>query len=180
MHTESDLYGLMAEFDEASDLMDAVRAARDAGYERMDAFSPFPVEGLSPLVGMKYARLYWVMLIGAVVGGIIGFGMQYYAMVIDYPLNVGGRPLNSWPSFVPVTFELMVLVAAFATVLGLFALNGLPQPYHPVFNVAAFKAASNDRFFLCIEGDDPQFELEQTRRFLCGLPDVVEVHDVQF
>ncbi|MBK8901632.1 MAG: DUF3341 domain-containing protein [Anaerolineaceae bacterium] len=174
-----ELYGLMAEFGEADELLEAAKAVRDAGYERVDAFSPFPVEGLSPVLGMHQARLYWIVLAGVLLGAVIGFGIQYYAMVIDYPLNVGGRPYNSWPSFVPVTFELAILVAAFAAILGMFALNGLPQPYHPVFNVAAFAGASRDRFFLCIEAADAQFDLLKTRRFLEGLDGVEGVYEVE-
>ncbi|MCB8984935.1 MAG: DUF3341 domain-containing protein [Ardenticatenaceae bacterium] len=169
----------MAEFAEADALKTAAAAARDAGYEQMDAYSPLPVEGLPQILGMHHRRMYWIVLVGLITGGVLGFGMQFYASVIDYPLNIGGRPLNSWPSFVPITFELAVLVAAFAAILGMFALNGLPQPYHPVFNVRAFKEASRECFFLCIQASDDQFDLEDTRWFLQNLPSVKGVYDVE-
>ncbi len=167
-------YGLLAEFKSAEELMQAAQKAREAGYRKMDAYAPFPVEGLPEAVGFKKPRLPMIVLIGGIVGGTVGFLMQYYASVIAYPLNIGGRPLNSWPSFIPITFELTILFAAFAAVLGMFALNGLPQPYHPVFNVPRFEAASRDRFFLCIESADEQYDPEATRRFLEALnPDGV-------
>jgi len=164
--TQNELYGLMAEFSEADDLVKASRKAYEAGYRQMDAYSPFPVEELSEAVGFHKTRLPLIVLIGAITGALLGFGMQYYAAAVSYPLNIGGRPLNSWPSFIPITFELTILVAAFAAVLGMFALNGLPQPYHPVFNVPRFASASRDKFFLCIESQDEQFDLEETRKFI--------------
>jgi hypothetical protein len=178
MPQEVPIYGLMAEFEGANELSAATRQAYQAGYRRMDAYSPFPVEGLAETIGFRGSPLVWVVLAGLVVGAVAGFGMQYYASVIDYPINVGGRPLNSWPSFIPVTFELAVLVAAFAAILGMFALNGLPMPYHPVFNVPRFELASRDRFFLCIEATDPQFDRQETRQFLEGFKPV-EVTEVE-
>jgi len=172
------IYGLMAEFMEATDLLEAAQQAHDSGYVHMDAFSPFPIEGLSPLIGLRHTRLARVVLGGGLVGLLVGLGMQYYATVIDYPINVGGRPLASWPSYVPVTFEIIILFAAVAAVLGMLALTGLPMPYHPVFNVAAFKEATSDRFFLLIEAKDSQFDLEKTRAFLQEL-DPVDVHVVE-
>jgi hypothetical protein len=163
------LYGLLAEFDNPSDLVAAARRAYAEGYRRMDAFTPFPVEGLAEAIGFRDTRLPLVVLLGGLLGGGGGFFMQYYASAIDYPLNVGGRPLNSWPAFIPVTFELTILVAALAAVLGMLALNGLPMPYHPVFNVPRFARATRDRFFLCIEASDPRFDREATRRFLTDL-----------
>jgi hypothetical protein len=163
------IYGLMAEFDSPEGLLAAAQRAHDEGYRRMDAYSPFPVEGLSEAIGFHRSGLPLVVLIGGILGGLGGYLMQYYMMVIDYPLNVGGRPLHSAPAFVPVTFELTILVAALAAVLGLLALNGLPMPYHPVFNVPHFEMASRNLFFLCIEAADPQFDRQNTRRFLESL-----------
>jgi hypothetical protein len=160
------LYGLMAEFDSSEMLIQAVDAAREAGYQKMDAYSPHPVEGLAEALGYRPGKLAPIVLAGGVLGAAAGYGMQYYSMVIDYPLNVGGRPLHSWPAFIPITFELTILFAAFAAVLGMFALNGLPQPYHPVFNVPNFEMATRSHFFLAIETQDELFDLVETRRFL--------------
>ncbi len=143
----------------------------------MDAYSPFPIEGLSEAIGFKQTRMPLIVLIGGICGGLTGYIMQYYLSVIDYPINVGGRPLHSWPAFIPVTFELTILGASLFAVIGMIALNGLPEPYHPVFNVARFHFASRDRFFLCIQADDPLFDAQQTRQFLSSLGprDVAEV-----
>ena len=178
MAVDSHIYGLMAEFDSPKSLLDATRNAYDSGFRKMDAYSPFPVEGLSEALGVHHTWLSLIILIGGIVGGLTGFSMQYYASVISYPLNSGGKPLNSWPAFIPITFELTILFAAFAAVLGLFALNGLPQPYHPVFNVPSFEQASRHRFFLCIEADDPQFDIEKTRLFLDSMKPI-EVSEVE-
>jgi ActD protein len=171
------IYGLMAEFTQAEELVTAARRAHDEGYRRMDAFTPYALSELPEAIGFRRNRLPMVVLIGGLFGGIGAFLMQYYASAIDYPINVGGRPLNSWPSFIPVTFELTVLAAAFAAVLGMLGLNGLPMPYHPVFNVPRFELASRNRFFLCIQSDDPKFDLRETRQFLesLGPRDVCEV-----
>jgi len=165
---ESSLYGLMAEYDNPQELMAATAAAHVLGYRVMDTYSPFPIEGMAEMLHEHKNRLPKIVLIGGVVGAVLGFAFQYYAAVIDYPLNVGGRPFNSWPSFIPITFEVTILIAAFTAVLGMFALNGLPQPYHPVFNVERFAHASRDRFFLCIEATDPRFDLYETKKFLEG------------
>lgn len=175
--TKDDIYGILAEFDSADELLAASRKTYAEGYRQMDAYTPYPVHELAEAVGFKKARLPLIVLIGALVGAALGFGMQYYASVHSYPLNIGGRPLNSWPSFVPITFELTILVAAFSAVLGMFALNGLPMPYHPVFNAPRFALASREQFFLCVESIDPKFDRSQTRKFLEGLKPrvVVEV-----
>ena len=160
------LYGLIAEFEDAHVLVEAARRTHAAGYRRIDAYSPFPVEDLSEALGFHDHWVPLIVLIGGLVGCAAGYLMQYYLAAIDYPLNIGGRPLNSWPAFIPITFELTILVAALSAVLGMLALNGLPMPYHPVFHVPRFALATRDRFFLCIEATDPQFERDATRRFL--------------
>ncbi len=170
-------YGLLAEFDDPRVLLAAAQKATDNGYTKMDAYSPFPIHGLHEAVGFKKTWLSTLVLCGGIAGALGGFGMQYFASVIHYPLNIGGKPLNSWPAFIPITFEVTVLVAAFAAVFGMLMLNGLPQPYHPVFNVRRFQLASRDQFFLCIESDDPRFESGETRRFLQSL-NATEVNDV--
>jgi hypothetical protein len=163
------IYGLLAEFGDPNALVDAARRTHQEGYRRVDAYSPFPIEELVHALELRPTRLPLLVLIGGVVGGLTGYLMQYYSAVIDYPFNIGNRPLNSWPMFIPVTFEMTILVAAFTAVLGMLALNGLPMPYHPVFNVPGFALASRDRFFLLIEARDVKFDLESTRSFLQGL-----------
>lgn len=172
------IYGLLAEFDAAEPLLSATRRAHEEGYRKMDAYSPFPIEGLSEALGFRPSRLPRVVLLGAILGGLTGFLLQYWASAIYYPLNVGGRPLNSWPAFIPITFEMTVLGGALAAVLGMLGLNGLPMPYHPLFNVPRFELASRNKFFLCIEATDPKFQAEETRRFLGSL-EAQEVTEVE-
>jgi hypothetical protein len=163
------IHGLMAEFDSPTQLVLATRRAHDQGYRKMDAYTPFPIEELSDAIGFRHTRLPLVVLIGGILGCLGGYALQYWVAVIEYPLNVGGRPYNSWPSFIPITFETTVLVAAVSAVLGMLALNGLPMPYHPVFNVKSFALASKDKFFLCIEATDPLYDRAATQTFLESL-----------
>jgi hypothetical protein len=165
----STLYGLLAEFDREDQVVDATRRIYEAGYRRIDAYAPFPVHGLAEAMGRKRTWVPTVVLAGGVMGGIGGFFMQWYSAVVDYPLNIGGRPMNSWPAFIPIVFELTVLGAALAAVFGMLAMNGLPQPYHPVFHVRNFELASRSRFFLLVTSRDPKFDLERTRRDLESL-----------
>src|SRR5437899_675075 len=169
MRRRPPIYGLLAEFDSPDALVAAVRRAYNAGYRRMDAYTPFPIDEVAEALHFRRTRIPLVVLIGGVIGCVGGYFMQYYASVIDYPINVGGRPLHSWPAFIPVTFELTVLCAALFAVLGMLALNGLPMPYHPLFHVPRFALATRDRFFLCIEATDPKFDRQETRKFLAGL-----------
>lgn len=178
MGVQSPIYGLLAEFDTPEALLLAARRAYAEGYRRMDAHTPFPVEGLAEAIGFHHTRLPLLVLLAGMFGALVGFASQYWVTVIDYPLNVGGRPLNSWPSYIPITFEVTILFAALTAVVGMIALNGLPMPYHPVFNVPAFGGASRDRFFLCIEATDPLFDRGETKRFLESL-NALEVSDVE-
>lgn len=171
------IYGVMAEFEDADRLVTATQRTREAGYQRIDAYAPFPVDGLAEALGVTKSAVSWIVLLGGIVGALAGYGLQYYIAVIANPINVGGKPLNSWPSFVPVTFETTILGAALAGVIGLLLLNRLPMPYHPVFNVDRFMRASQDGFFLCIESADPKFDMQTTKAFLQSLQPR-EVYDV--
>jgi hypothetical protein len=172
------IHGLMAEFATPEDILRAVRRTALAGYKHVDAYTPFPVEGLPEELSLPRTRVPFVVLAGGLVGAGCGIFMQYWANSINYKVNIGGRPYNSWPVFIPIMFELMVLIASLSAIFGMFFLNGLPEPYHPVFNVPHFDRATQDRFFLCIEATDPRFDMQRTREFLeslGGLSPVVEV-----
>jgi len=166
MQHRSHIYGVIGEFGTPKELLHAVEKVREAGYRRFDAFAPFPVEGLSEALGLKRNLVPAITLLGGRGGIIKKIFFQYWAMAITYPLNIGGRPLNSWPAFIPVTFELTILGASLAAVFGMLALNKLPQPNHPVFNVHRFTHASSDRFFVCIESKDRKFDLAECARLL--------------
>ena len=164
------IYGLMAEFDDANLLVEATKRTYDAGYRKVDAYSPFPIEPAWEAMHADDRRVQGFVLIGGIVGALAGFGLCYWTQVIAYPLNIGGRPFNSWPAFIPVTFELTILFAAFAAVLSWILLNGLPMPYHPVFNVPRFEEIGSEKgFFLTIEATDPKFDRRRTADFLKGL-----------
>jgi hypothetical protein len=179
MEHRSHIYGVLGEFARPQDLIAAVKKAREAGYRFVSAYTPFPVEGLAEALGFRRSSVPLLTLIGGLLGGLGGFAMQYWMAAVSYPLNIGGRPLNSWPAFIPVTFELTILGASTFAVFGMLALNKLPQPYHPVFSVERFSHATTDRFFICIESRDPKFHLADTARFLQGLHalHVTEVQD---
>jgi hypothetical protein len=180
MTTRPRLYGLMAEFETPEQVVRATRLAWQAGYRNMDAYTPYPVDGLARELGEKQTQIPFVVLVGGLVGGGVGFFMQYWSMAVDYPFNAGGRPLNSWPAFIPVTFEVLILVASFSAFLSMLFLNGLPRPNHPVFNVPRFDRASQDRFFLCIESTDPRFEEITTAAFLAATEPPGGVVEVPF
>ena len=163
------IFGVMAEFETPSALVSAARAAVEKGYKKLDAYSPFPIEELSDALHLHRNRLPLIVLIGGIVGALAGFALQYYVTVLQYPINVAGRPLNSWPAYIVITFEMTILLAALSAVFGLFALCGLPMPYHPAFNVPRFALASKDRFFLCIEAADPLYDRAATAAFLESL-----------
>jgi len=163
------IYGVMAEFDTPTDLVEAARRTSEAGYKKIDAYSPFPVEELAEAIGFHRNGVPLVVLIGGLLGGLSGYLMQYWISAVSYPINVGGKPLQSWPAFIVVTFEMTILFAGIAAVFGMLALNGLPMPYHPVFNVSRFALATKDRFFLIVFSSDPQYDPAGTRRFLEGL-----------
>ena len=169
MTAPASVYGLLAQFETPDALVEAARKVREAGYRKVDAYSPFPIEEVSEALHFHERKLPIIVFIGGLVGCAVGFGMQYYVAVVSYPVNVGGRPLNSWPAFVPVAFEVTILIAALCAVFGMLLLNGLPMPYHPLFNSEKFSLATSHGFFLCIEAVDPLFDREGTGKFLQGL-----------
>lgn len=163
------IYGVMAEFGSSEEILEAARRATEAGYTKAEAYTPFPIDGLAEALGMGWTTVPLCTLIGGIIGGLTGFGMCWYANVINYPIQIGGRPYNSWPAWIPITFELTVLFAALTSAIAMLYQNGLPRLHHPVFNVEEFEAASHNRFFLCIEAEDPKFNEGAVRRFLEGL-----------
>lgn len=167
--SDASIYGLMAEFDSAQELVAAAHKTHAAGYHKMDAYSPFPIEGLADAIGFHKNRVPFVVLVGGILGGLSGYLLQYYVAAITYPVNIGGRPFHSWPSFIIVTFEMTILFAGLSAAFGMLALNGLPMPYHPVFNVPEFAQASENKFFLVVFSSDPQYDAARTRDFLKGL-----------
>lgn len=173
-----DLYGLICEFDDSHQLVEAARKVREAGYTRIDAHVPFPIHGLSEALGIKRTILPWIVLLGGLAGCAGGFYLQYWISAVDYPVNAGGSAFNSWPAFIPVTFECTILGAALAVIIGMLTLNQLPQPYHPVFNAPNIEKATEDHFFLCIEAADPQFDPQRTRELLQGF-NPLQVSEVQ-
>ena len=172
-----DIYGLLAEFRTSEALLEAAKRARESGFRYVEAYSPYAVEGIAEAVGFRRDRVPLITLVGGIVGAIGGYFLQWYSAVIDYPINVGGRPLHSWPSFIVPTFELTILGAAIAAMIGMLAANGLPRLTHPIFNAPHFEQATRNRFFLCVTARDPHFDIERSRRFLEGLQpmSVVEV-----
>ena len=163
------IYGIMAEFDSAQRLVDAAKRTHEAGYEKIDAYSPFPIEGLAEEIGFYHDEVPLVVLIGGIIGGLTGYLLLWWLSAVDYPLNVGGKPPHSWPAFIVITFEMTILFAGISAVFGMLALNGLPMPYHPVFNVPRFSSASKDRFFLIVFSSDKKYDAADTRTFLEGL-----------
>jgi hypothetical protein len=176
--SDKPVYGLMAEFDRPDALIRAAHRAHAEGYRNLDAFTPYPIEEVVEAIGFHDRRMSKIVLGGGLLGMFSGYAMQYWIHAIDYPINVAGKPLNSWPQFIPVTFEMTILFGAIAAVVGMLALNGLPMPYHPVFNVPRFALASRDRFFLLVEATDPKFDRRRTMDFLKGL-DAQEVNEVE-
>jgi hypothetical protein len=178
MRPRTPIHGVMAEFATADELLAAVRRARAEGYRDVEAYTPYPVEGLATELGERRTKVPFIVLVAGLVGAGVGFLMQYWSIGVNYPMDVGGRPTpNSWPVYIPITFEVMVLVASFAALFSMLFLSGLPKLYRPVFNVPRFALASQERFFLCVEATDPRFDREGTRQFLTGLnpAEVVEV-----
>jgi hypothetical protein len=172
------LHGVMGEFSTPQDLLDAIDAVREEGYTKLDAYTPYAIEEVWEALGHHKSPVPLIVLLGGIVGGLSGFFLQYWVSVFAYPLNIGGRPFNSWPAFIPVTFECTILGAVLSAVAGVFILNGLPEPYHPVFNVERFASASRDRYFLCIEATDPKFNREDAHLLFASLR-ATEANDVE-
>jgi hypothetical protein len=169
----------MAEFESADALVSAARRAYAEGYRKMDAYSPFPIEALDEAIGIPHTILPWLVFFGGLFGGAAGYGLEYWVSAVNYPLIIGGKPFHSWPNFIPVWFETTVLGAALTAVIGMLGLNGLPQPYHPVFNIEAFRDhGQKDKFYLVVESSDPKFRTDELKRFMGGLPGATNVWEV--
>jgi hypothetical protein len=177
-HAKPALHGVMGEFSDPHELLDAIEKVRAEGYTKLDAYTPFPIEAVWEAIGHHKSPVPLVVLIGGILGGLGGFFLQFWVSTIEYPVNIGGRPFNSWPAFIPVTFECTILGAVLSAVAGVFIINGLPEPYHPVFNVPRFAFASRDRYFLCIEARDPKFDADKARKLLWAV-NATEVSDVE-
>jgi hypothetical protein len=173
------LHGLLAEFDSADALLKAAHKVREAGFTKTDAYSPFPIHGLAEALGFREHKVPKLVLVAGIFGALGGYGLEYWSQAIAYPMNIGGRPYFAWVSFIPPAFETTILCAAITAVVSMIALNGLPQPYHPVFNAERFHRASQDAFFLGVEATDPKFDQERTRAFLSqlGAREVVAVDE---
>lgn len=180
MHVEepkNPIHGMIAEFDGPDEILEAATKTREAGYTKIEAYTPFPVHGLADVIDKEDHRIKWLIFLGGAAGAASGYGLQYWVSVFAYPHNVGGKPLQSWPAFIPVTFECMVLFASFAAVIGMLGLNGLPRPHHPIFNAKNFEFASRSKFFLCVEVEDEKYDAAETKKFLqsLGATEVSEV-----
>jgi hypothetical protein len=173
------IYGLMAEFPSADALVAAAHQVHEAGFQKVDAYTPYPIEAVSEALDLPRSKVPLIVLLGGLLGGFGGWMLQYWSQVIRYPMNIGGRPTLSWPAFIVPTFECTILLACISAVVGMLALNGLPEPYHPLFNAPRFKRASDDRYFLAIEARDKKFDRAATMAFLQGLnpSEVTEVED---
>lgn len=179
MSETADLYGVVARFGSPESILKAAQQTRDAGYETIEAYTPFYIEGLDDNLGHAPTRLGWVVLMMGITGLIVGFFMQYWSNAVYYPLNIGGKPLNSWPNFIVITFECAVIFSAFTAGLFMLGRNGLPRLYHPIFNTPGFENATRDKFFLCIEAKDENFDTEKAKVFLASL-DAEEVAEVAY
>lgn len=168
-NNETKVYGMLAEYDNADALIAGIKKAKEAGYTKLDGYSPYAVSGIADALGFIKSEMATVMLCGGICGAICGFLMQYYTNAVDYPFNIGGKPYNSWPMFIPVTYEPGILTTCLAGVFGLLALCGLPKLYNPLFNVPAFERSTIDRFFLFVQANDEKFDLQATREFLLTL-----------
>lgn len=163
------IYAIVAEFDDPDNLLEAAEKVYAAGYRKVEAYSPFPVHGVAEALGNDCSKTRWTCFLAGVTGGLSGLAIEAYCAAIDYPMNIGGRPLISWPQMIPVAYELTILCASFGAALGMLAFNGFPRPHHPIFNAKNFERASQDKFFIGVEAADPQFDLEATGAFLRSL-----------